>query len=170
MPATHADLFDDHHALVAMDGGKSGERLFPLQLTARLVGIELVDQAFAPLDERVGLAQATAEFRPVCSVQILDHIDRILPQPWKEVIERGVHVGRLVAAVIQHNIRYAKLGQQARQERRVGLRSDSHRDLLFLGGLARWIDIDADNLGVRPQKSPPHFQAAPMRNARFRAM
>src|SRR5580704_4796019 len=136
---------------------------------ARVVGIEIVNQGLASLDERFRTAQAAAIFVPVCRVEILHQIHAILVHARIEEFERRGDVAHDVAAVVDDGVWKAKLLEDALQELGVALIADPNRNLFFLDSLARRVDVEPNDACERPEIAFPELQRAALRNPDFYA-
>src|SRR5258707_12160851 len=65
-----------------------------------------------------------------------------------------------MAAIVEDDIRRSKLVDYALQKAEIGLAADSNLNLVFFKFFTFGIDIQTDNLGVRPEIALPHLRRA----------
>ena len=120
-----------------------------------VVGIQLVDQSLAPLDERAIATKAPFELIPVGRVQILDDIDARRRHAWIKIRERGLDVRHDMTAVVEYHVRWSELGQDAVQEVGIGLAPNPHGNLVLLEVPARLNNVDPHDLCERSDMPLP---------------
>jgi len=136
----------DDSTVIEMDGkscpGEFGNRY----CAARVFGIQLIDEALAPLYESACPPEAALILLPIRSVKVLNHVDAVLAQARVQELEGSRDVTHEVASIIEHDVRPIELVDHALQKDGIALIARPDEDLILLQSLAAGIGVYPDNL------------------------